>query len=94
MNEEENKMQKENYKNLILDVSKIAIELGLEEDGTIDEIYAKIKEKDRTINKMASYIGTISYNNIIVKLKDDDIAYYGVDGAIKEYFKQKATKNR
>lgn len=51
------------------------------------------KEKDKTINKMASYIGAISYDNIIEKLKDDDIAYYGVDGAIKEYFKQKATKN-
>lgn len=47
--EEGNELQKENYKNLILDVSRIAIELGLEEDGTIDEIYAKIKEKDNQI---------------------------------------------
>ena len=37
------KVQEENYKNLIADVSGIAKELGLEEDGTIDEIYAKIK---------------------------------------------------
>ena len=45
------KVQEENYKNLIADVSGIAKELGLEEDGTIDEIYAKIKEKDKDIDK-------------------------------------------
>ena len=45
------KIQEENYKNLIADVSRIAKELGLEEDGTIDEIYAKIKEKDKEIEK-------------------------------------------
>lgn len=46
------KVQEENYKNLIADVSGIAKELGLEEDGTIDEIYAKIKEKDEEIEKL------------------------------------------
>ena len=45
------KVQEENYKNLIADVSGIAKELGLEEDGTIDEIYTKIKEKDKEIEK-------------------------------------------
>ena len=33
---------KENYKNLIADVSMIAKELGLEDDGTVDEIFLKI----------------------------------------------------
>lgn len=45
--QEESELQKENYKNLNLDVSRIAIELGLEEDATIDEIYSKIKEKGK-----------------------------------------------
>lgn len=85
--------QEENYKNLISGVSFIAQELELEEDGTIDEIYAEIKKKDRTISKMANYIGGIAFDNIIKKLKDDDIAYYGIQGAIIQYFKQKATNN-
>ena len=85
--------QEENYKNLIAGVSFIAQELELEEDGTIDEIYSKIKQKDRTINKMANYIGAIAFDNIIKKLKNDDIAYYGINGAIIQYFKQKATNN-
>lgn len=57
--QKENELQKENYKNLILDVSRIAIELGLEEDGTIDEIYSKIKEKDKQIDLMVEYINNI-----------------------------------
>ena len=81
--------QEENYKELIAGVSFIAQELGLEKDGTIDEIYAEIKKKDRTIAKMASYIGGVAFDNIIKKLKDDDIAYYGIDGAIEQYFKRK-----
>lgn len=82
--------QEENYKELIAGVSFIAQELGLEKDGTIDEIYAEIKKKDRTIAKMASYIGGVAFDNIIKKLKDDDIAYYGIDGAIEQYFKRRA----
>ena len=42
------KIQEENYKNLIADVSGIAKELGLQEDATIDEIYAKIKERRKS----------------------------------------------
>ena len=45
------KIQEENYKNLIADIEMIAKELGLEEDGTIDEIYVKVKEKDKQIAK-------------------------------------------
>ena len=61
------KVQEENYKSLIADVSGIAKELGLEEDGTIDEIYEKIKEKDKEIEKkdkiidlMAEHINYLS----------------------------------
>lgn len=49
-----------------------------------------IRQKDKTINKMAIYIGGVSFDNIIERLKDDDVAYYGINGAIKQYFKQKA----
>ena len=42
------KMQEENYRSLIADVSGIARELGLGKDGTIDEIYAKIKERRKS----------------------------------------------
>ena len=85
MNEEENKMQKENYKNLILDVSKIAIELGLEEDGTIDEIYSKIKEKDKQIDLMA---GEIEYAGCIKKVWKCDEK--NCKDCIKQYFKKLA----
>ena len=81
------KEEKEYYKKLILDI------LGLEEESNIKEIYLKIKEKDKIINKMVSYIGSISFDDINKKLKDDDVAYYGINGAIKEFFKQKAIKN-
>lgn len=40
----------ENYKNLIADVSIIAQELGLEEDGTTDEIIAQIGRFKNNIN--------------------------------------------
>lgn len=81
------KEEKEYYKKLILDI------LGLEEESNVKEIYLKIKEKDKIINKMASYIGAISFDDINKKLKDDDVTYYGIKGAIKEFFKQKAIKN-
>ena len=81
------KEEKEYYKKLILDI------LGLEEESNIKEIYLKIKEKDKIINKMVSYIGSISFDDINKKLKENDVAYYGINGAIKEFFKQKAIKN-
>ena len=43
--------QEENYKGLIADVSMIAKELGLSEDGTIDEIYERIKQNSAEIEK-------------------------------------------
>ena len=75
------KLQKENHKNLISDVSRIAIELGLEEDGTIDEIYAKIKEKDKQIDLMSEYI----YNTQI-----ECNVYYKNKEEAKEYFEKLA----
>lgn len=56
------------------------------------ELKNKLKEKDNQIDLMAKYIGSISYDNIIKKLKDDDIAYYGIEGAINKYFETKSKK--
>ena len=43
-------IEKDNYKNLSEYVSEIAKKLGLEEDGTIDEIYAQIEKLKEFIN--------------------------------------------
>lgn len=94
----ENENQKENYKNLILDVSKIAIELGLEEDGTIDEIYAKIREKDKQIDLMAEHIVSSSIvDDTVCAIKCDcesdileDCSHEKMLNCTKEYFKRKA----
>ena len=91
------KVQEENYKSLIADVSGIAKELGLEEDGTIDEIYEKIKEKDKEIEKkdkiidlMAERIEWLCKSNGILLDKEHDENFTQED--IKQYFKQKATE--
>ena len=84
----------ENYKNLIADVSGIAKELGLEEDGTIDEIYTKIKEKDKQIEKkdkiidlMAERIEWLCKSNGILLDKEHDENCTQED--IKKYFERK-----
>ena len=89
----ENKLQKENYKNLILDVSKIAIELGLEEDGTIDEIYAKIKEKDKQIDLMIEeyeYNARINFKNFCEDELRKDICIQDCKTCAKKYFEKLA----
>lgn len=65
--------QEENYKNLISGVSFIAQELELEEDGTIDEIYAEIKKKDKQINYMANFINdNTPYNKDLKELENEE----------------------
>ena len=92
--QKENENQKENYKNLILNVSKIAMELGLEEDGTIDEIYAKIREKDKQIDLMAEYIASLDIEEDICskigKENCDKMSFGECEECIKQYFEQKA----
>ena len=39
-----------------------------------------LKEKDKTIDLMSNYICCMAYDKIIKKLKEDDIAYYGIEG--------------
>ena len=48
--DKEIEIEKDNYKNLSEYVSEIAKKLGLEEDGTIDEIYAQIEKLKEFIN--------------------------------------------
>ena len=55
---------------------------------------AEIEKKDRQIDKMAGYICATAYDNIIKKLKDDDIAYWGVEGSIKQYFERKVEEDK
>lgn len=88
--QKENENQKENYKNLILNVSKIAMELGLEEDGTIDEIYAKIREKDKQIDLMAERIEWLCKSNGILLDIEHGEKFNQKD--IKQYFEKQANE--
>ena len=86
------KILKDNYENLITDISNIAKELGLEEDGTIDEIYAEIKKKDKIIDLMAEYIarGDIEEDICIEKLDEcDSMALGECENCIKQYFERR-----
>ena len=75
-----------NYKNLIADVSGIAKELGLEEDGTIDEIYAEIKKKDKIIELMAEQLaGLTIWNN-----EKEEPLILGDKEEVKQYFERKS----
>ena len=51
---------------------------------------AENRKKDKIINKMTNYICAKSFDDIIKRLKDDDITYWGIEGAIKQYFERKA----
>lgn len=87
------KTQEENYKNLIVDVSGIAKELGLEEDGTIDEIYAKIRKKDKELEKKDNIIDLMSeqlagltiWNN-----EKEEPVILGDKEEVKQYFERKS----
>ena len=63
--DKEIEIEKDNYKNLSKYVSEIAKKLGLEEDGTIDEIYAQIE-------KLKEFINYLQLKNI----KDMDTKIY------------------
>ena len=88
--QKESELQKENYKNLILDVSRIAIELGLEEDGTIDEIYSKIKEKDKQIDLMAKYIAKEDTTEEFCDYKT--VCDHNCEECVVQHFKDKVTE--
>ena len=84
MNEEEAretlKTMKENIdKKYLKTRNSVAIETALK----------LLEKKDKQIDLMSNYICCMAYDKIIKKLKEDDIAYYGIEGSIKQYFENK-----
>ena len=84
MNEEEAretlKIMKENIdKKYLKTRNSVAIETALK----------LLENKDKQIDLMSNYICSMAYDKIIKKLKEDDIAYYGIEGSIKQYFENK-----
>lgn len=55
----------------------------------IETVLNLLEKKDKQIDLMSNYICCMAYNKIIKKLKEDDIAYYGIEGSIKQYFENK-----
>ena len=52
----------------------------------IETVLKLLEKKDKQIDLMSNYICCMAYDKIIKKLKEDDIAYYGIEGSIKQYF--------
>ena len=89
MNEEEAKetlkTMKENIdKKYLKTRNSVAIETALK----------LLEKKDKQIDLMSNYICCMAYDKIIKKLKEDDIAYYGIEGSIKQYFERKVENGR
>ena len=55
----------------------------------IETVLKLLENKDKQIDLMSNYICCMAYDKIIKKLKEDDIAYYGIEGSIKQYFENK-----
>jgi hypothetical protein len=55
----------------------------------IETVLKLLEKKDKQIDLMSNYICCMAYDKIIKKLKEDDIAYYGIEGSIKQYFENK-----
>lgn len=55
----------------------------------IETVLNLLENKDKQIDLMSNYICCMAYDKIIKKLKEDDIAYYGIEGSIKQYFENK-----
>ena len=55
----------------------------------IETVLNILENKDKQIDLMSNYICCMAYDKIIKKLKEDDIAYYGIEGSIKRYFENK-----
>ena len=55
----------------------------------IGTVLTLLERKDKIIDLMTNYICSKSFDDITNRLKDDDIAYWGVEGSIKQYFEKK-----
>lgn len=88
MNEEE-KDSIEILKNTDLDINTIySIDLRTY-NYAVKTVLNLLEKKDKQIDLMSNYICCMAYDKIIKKLKEDDIAYYGIEGSIKQYFENK-----
>lgn len=57
------------------------------------ELVKENKIQDRIINKICNYICCTNYEDKI-KIKEDDIVYYGEVGSIRKYFENKIRKDK
>ena len=57
------------------------------------ELVKENKIQDRIINKICNYICCTNYEDKI-KIKEDDIVYYGEVGSIRKYFEDKIRKDK
>ena len=55
----------------------------------IETVLKLLENKDKQIDLMSNYICCMAYDKKKKKLKEDDIAYYGIEGSIKQYFENK-----
>lgn len=89
MNEEEAIKQLKQWLSVI-DLKKKSNIIPNKDDIKVIEIVLNLLEKkDKQIDLMSNYICCMAYDKIIKKLKEDDIAYYGIEGSIKQYFENK-----
>ena len=89
MNEEEAIKQLKQWLSVI-DLKKKSNIIPNKDDIKVIEIVLNLLEKkDKQIDLMSNYICCMAYDKIIKKLKEDDIAYYGIEGSIKQYFERK-----
>ena len=84
MNEEE---AKETLKTMKENIDKKY--LKTRNSVAIETVLKLLENKDKQIDLMSNYICCMAYDKIIKKLKEDDIAYYGIEGSIKQYFENK-----
>ena len=102
MNEEEAIEYLKNYKydNEVKEAIEIVLNLLENKDKQIEQYQNMLatndmlhvlecQKKDKQIDLMSNYICCMAYDKIIKKLKEDDIAYYGIEGSIKQYFENK-----
>lgn len=102
MNEEEAIEYLKNYKydNEVKEAIEIVLNLLENKDKKIEQYQNMLatndmlhvlesQKKDKQIDLMSNYICCMAYDKIIKKLKEDDIAYYGIEGSIKQYFERK-----
>ena len=86
MNEEEEAIERLKYIDMQYDCNNYYSRYDLD---CIEIVLNLLEKKDKQIDLMSNYICCMAYDKIIKKLKEDDIAYYGIEGSIKQYFENK-----